>query len=78
MAPSSETFSVRANAADLFENLEEAKGIPYILKRADGILLEGSLDSYGRTERIYSVKPEDVTLLIGDGEWDIFDGVEYD
>jgi type VI secretion system secreted protein VgrG len=71
-------FSVRADASQIFDSPDEAQGTPYILKRADGALSEGILDSYGRTARIYSDKPEDVTVLIGDGEWEIHEGLEYD
>jgi type VI secretion system secreted protein VgrG len=73
-----EKFSVRVDAAELFNDLKEAPGTAYLLKRADGSLIKGQLDQYGRTQRLYTEKPEEVTLLVGEGDWEILEGPEYD
>ena len=71
-------FSVRVETTELFDELHDAPGTPYVAKRADGTLYAGTLDQYGRTKRLYTEQPEEVTLLVGDGDWEILEGPEYD
>ncbi len=71
-------YSTRFDAADLFDSPLAAAGVPYLLQRADGSVFEGQLDQFGRTNRVFTDAPEDVTLLVGDGEWEIYEDIDYD
>lgn len=71
-------YSVRFDAAGLFDSPLVAAGAPYMLKRADGSVFEGRLDQFGRTSRVITDVPEEVTILVGDGEWEIYEDIEYD
>jgi len=71
-------FSTRFDAAGLFDSPLAAAGTPYLLQRADGSVFEGQLDQFGRTNRIFTDAAEDVTLLVGDGEWEIYEDIDYD
>ena len=73
-----QNFSLRLETSELFDDIGQAQGIPYVVKRADGTLQGGALDQYGRTARIFTKQPEEITLLVGEGEWDILEGPEYD
>ena len=59
-------FSNKLDAYDLFfyDKFEE---VPYQVFNLDGELLKtGTLDEYGRTDRIFSIEPEEVEILVGD------------
>lgn len=73
-----DVFSTRVHAQGFFEDPNVAVGATYVLKRNDGTIQEGKLDEYGRTCRLYTDKVEDVTILIGDGEWEVLESLEYD
>ncbi len=71
-------YSTRFDTAALFESPQAAAGTPYTLQREDGNVFEGQLDQFGRTSRVFSDAPEAVTLLVGDGEWEIYEDTQYD
>ncbi|WP_288379675.1 type VI secretion system Vgr family protein [uncultured Massilia sp.] len=71
-------YSTRFDAAGLFDSPLAAAGTPYLLQRADGSVFEGQLDQFGRTNRVFTDAPEEVTLLVGDGEWEIYEDIDYD
>lgn len=77
-APDAQIYSTRVDASALFDDIAAAPGTPYIVQRADGSVFEGKLDQFGRTGRVYSDAPEDVTILIGDGDWEIIEEIDYD
>ncbi len=74
----SKLFSTRVDAAEFFTDPAMAAGAAYVFKRADGTVVEGTLDEHGRTQRLFTEEAEEVTLLVGDGEWEIFEDIEYD
>ena len=78
IAAPKEKFSGRLAAVELFSNTKEAPGTPYVMKRQDGSIYQGTLDQHGRTQRLFTEKPEDVTVLVGDGEWESLELPEYD
>jgi type VI secretion system VgrG family protein len=71
-------FSTRVDAAALFDSPAEAAGVAYVIQRADGSLLNGTLDEFGRTGRLFTEAEEEIKVLVGDGEWEISEGYEYD
>jgi len=73
--PEADKYSLRVDAAEV---IGAPQGVPYALKRANGSVQEGNLDAYGRTERLYTDTQEKVTLLVGDGEWEVVEGAAYD
>src|SRR5471032_1270605 len=78
LAPGEKVFSTRVDAAGLFEDAAAAAGAAYVIQRQDGTLLKGNLDQYGRTARLFTPASEQVTVLVGDGEWEILEDSEYD
>jgi type VI secretion system secreted protein VgrG len=74
----SAAFSTRVDAAALFENPADAVGAAYVIRRADGSLLKGTLDKFGRTGRLFTEGEDEIKVLVGDGEWEISEGYEYD
>src|SRR5471032_1289411 len=78
LAPGEKVFSTRVDAAVLFEDAAAAAGAAYVIKRQDGTLQKGNLDQYGRTARLFTPESEKVTVLVGDGEWEILEDSEYD
>jgi type VI secretion system secreted protein VgrG len=78
LAPGEKVFSTRVDAAGLFEDLASAAGAAYVIQRQDGTLLRGNLDQYGRTARLFTPASEKVTVLVGEGEWEILEDSEYD
>jgi type VI secretion system secreted protein VgrG len=73
-----ELFSQRFDVSEIFDNPSEASDTRYMIKREDGTLLEGVLDKYGRTARVFTECPEGLTLLVGDGDWEVVKGFDYD
>jgi uncharacterized protein (DUF2345 family) len=71
-------FSTRIDAAELFDDPAAAAGAPYVIERADGSILKGNLDQFGRTGRVFTEAAEELKVLVGDGEWEITEGYEYD
>ena len=47
----------------------------YLMRSAGGRVARGRLDFNGMTARIYSEDKVDVELLVGDGDWDVFEDV---
>jgi len=78
LAPGEKVFSTRVDAAGLFEDAAAAAGAAYVIQRQDGTLQKGNLDQYGRTARLFTPESEKVTVLVGDGEWEILEDSEYD
>ena len=62
-------FSKRVDFSSIFAESDLINGVPYKIKRADGRVYEGVLDQQGRTDRVISEKAEDITILVGDGDW---------
>jgi len=40
--------------------------VPYRIESASGVILEGITDSMGRTQRLFTSKPEDIQLFLKD------------
>jgi type VI secretion system secreted protein VgrG len=60
--------SQKLDFSHLYEG-EELSKISYKLKTSEGHIYLGVLDQWGRTQRIYSDKPDNVQVLVGDGDW---------
>lgn len=73
-----ETYSTRIDAAELFYDLGDMTGVEYMVIKEDGSTAGGKLDQYGRTGRIISSSPENLTFLIGDGDWEVIKKFDYD
>ncbi|GJI96540.1 hypothetical protein RugamoR57_32580 [Duganella caerulea] len=78
VAAGEKIYSTRVDAAGLFEDTAAAAGAAYVIQRQDGTLLKGNLDQFGRTARLFTPASEKVTVLVGDGEWEILEDSEYD
>jgi len=68
---SPDAFSNRVDASNLFSPDELGAGVGYKVERADGSIYAGTLDSNGRTERLFGDEGEALQVLVGDGDWSV-------
>jgi len=66
-----DAFSNRVDVSGLFSSDELAAGVAYKVTRADGNIYAGTLDSDGRTQRLFGNKDETFKVLVGDGDWSV-------
>ncbi|WP_136419632.1 type VI secretion system Vgr family protein [Herbaspirillum sp. ST 5-3] len=69
-------YSVQIDLSDFIGMDPETKkaiaNLPYEFRRKSGeVMAHGSTDQLGDTARIYTKKPEDIVLYVGDGEWNL-------
>jgi type VI secretion system VgrG family protein len=64
-----DAFSNRVDFSNLFSPDELAAGVAYKVSRKDGSVYAGTLDGNGRTERLFGAESEEITVLVGDGDW---------
>jgi type VI secretion system VgrG family protein len=66
-----DAFSNRVDVSSLFSTVELAAGVAYKVTRADGSVYAGTLDSNGRTERLFGKEGEALNVLVGNGDWSV-------
>ena len=66
-----DAFSNRVDVSNLFSPDELAAGVAYKVTRADGNVYAGTLDSDGRTQRLFGNEGEKFRVLVGDGDWSV-------
>ncbi|MGI4846285.1 MAG: DUF2345 domain-containing protein [Janthinobacterium lividum] len=66
-----DAFSNRVDVSSLFSPDELAAGVAYKVTRGDGNVYSGTLDSHGRTERLFGDEGEALDVLVGGGEWSV-------
>jgi type VI secretion system VgrG family protein len=64
-------FSNRVDVSSLFSSDDLASGVAYKVVRTDGSVFAGTLDSNGRTERLFGNEGEALDVLVGDGDWSV-------
>ena len=74
--PHEDLFSQQIDLSD-FIGMDPAKAeavdaLPYEIRtKAGDILQQGTTNQLGETDRVFTRKPEDIVLYVGDGNWQL-------